>query len=220
MKRLPVISILVLATALVSVADAEMTFNLKGPGSAISFQNEGTLEADHTAELKYGDCKWAPGSPTGTVEFDYYATGTANRWWDAVSLNFDLSDLGYSNIKTAKLRFYAQKGDYWRNNWHHYQILPGAKNTTNQDYGFAEQGPDPSAGLTSFGSDDSIFKGWLEADVPLAWINSDSFDITLRMWNARLDQVQLVANPVPVPGSLLLCGIGIACGSYVRRRRG
>ena len=181
--------------------------------TSTSFQDEGTLTFDNTARLSSLDGDWAP-STAGTVTVDYYATGTSDRYWDAVSLNFDLSGIGYDKIVSAELAFYTEQGDYGVHDptWHHYEILEGAFNPTHQDIG-------PTvAGLVDFGNHgNSGLVGWLTEPVPMTWINGNDFDVTLRLWNARIDQVELRAV-VPVPGALILAILGLgAVGVKLRK---
>ena len=181
--------------------------------TSTSFQDEGTLTFDDTAKLSSLDGDWAP-STAGTVTVDYYATGTSVRYWDAVSLNFDLSGVGYDEILSAELAFYTQQGDYgvYDATWHHYEILEGAFNPTHQDIG-------PTvAGLVDFGDHgNSGLVGWLTEPVPMAWITGNDLDLTLRLWNARIDQVELRAV-VPVPGAVLLGILGLgAVGVKLRK---
>jgi len=197
----------VVLLVLAAAASADLTIPLSSATST-SFQNEGTSMADHTWLLSSLDGKWAP-LIGGTVKNDYYATGTSDDWWDAVSLNFDLSSVGWENIVSAQLAFYTKQGDYWRSDWHHYEILQGALNPTHEDSG-------PGVGIDFGGG----FPGWLYEPIPLAWITtpaSNNFDITLRLWNARIDKVELLAT-VPVPGAVLLGLLGLGAAGVKLRR--
>ena len=195
-----------------------------------AFQNDGApLSADHTALLKDLDDSWGPGTTGGIA--DYYASGLGAFWLDAISLNFDLSGIGYSNITDLELRFYVQKGDYslvnindpdhWNPlnpNWEHYQVLQGAFNTTNEDWG-APAMYNNNYGFIDFYGDWSdiadrghVF-GWISYPIDLSWVTSDNFDVTLRLWNARIDRVELVANTAPAPDCTedADCDNGIFC---------
>lgn len=187
---------------------------------AVSFQNEGTLQADHTSLLMALDGQWAP-STSGTVQYDYYATGTNSSWWDAVSLTFDLSSIGWRNIASAELWFYAQQGNYDRPEWHHYEILEGPFNPTHQDVPLGMDPPIPNLpGIVDFGShDNNGLVGWLVEPIPQMWITADHFDITLRLWNVRLDTVEFRPTLVPAPGAALLGTIGLLYSGWRLRRR-
>ena len=209
MKKLilPFVVMLVLSAA----AQADITIPLTSATST-SFQNEGTLMFDHTARLSALDNWWAPGT-YGTVGNNYYATGTSDDWWDAVSLNFDLSSVGWENIISAQLAFYTQQGSYRRSEWHHYEVLEGALNPLHEDSG-------PGVGIDFGGGTSNQTIGWLYEPIPLAWITtpaSNSFDVTLRLWNARIDKVELLAT-VPVPGAVLLGLLGLSVAGVKLRK--
>ncbi len=191
--------------------------------SGISFQNEGTifsLEKDQTSLLHALDDDWAPGLiGFGLVVFDYYATGTDLRYIDAVSLNFDLSSVGWNNILSADLRFYSQKGNYGETSWGHYAILQGAFNPLDQD-----KDPIDAVGpIVDFGSAaPNATVDWLQGAISPSWITGDSFDVTLRLWNVRVDRVELLVDvgQAPEPSTMFLLVTGLlGVMRYARRSR-
>ena len=212
-KRLLLCAVIMVVLSIAPAYSFTYTFQLS---DAIGFQNEGTLTQNHLALLNSLDNIWGP-STGGTVTFDYYATGTSPQYWDAISLNFNLSPIGYQYISMATLRFYTQQGAY-TTSWHHYQVLQGAFNPLNQDLA-----PIGLPGLTDFGNYGvNGLVGWLEAPVPLSWITSNNFDITLRLWNARIDYIELQTNVIPEPNTILLLGsglLGIGAVSFMKKRK-
>ena len=217
-----------------------MVFGIAGGASAYTIDlNSGTAfqndpvnsiqlqQADHTALLRTLDDIWGPGTTSGMA--DYYASGLGGFWFDAISLNFDLSGIGYSNITDLELRFFVQKGDYglvniddpdhWNPlnpNWEHYQVLQGAFNTTNEDWGAPAMYNNDYGFIDFYGgwsdvADEGQVFGWISSTIDLSWVTSDNFDVTLRLWNARIDRVEIVANTasVPEPATILLLGSGL-----------
>ncbi len=192
MNRIEVVVALLFAVSLGSQISAEPTS--LSCTSAFSFQNEvGPLQANHTALVNQLDWDWAP---AGTA-YDYYATGDNPMWWDAISVHFDLSSVGWSNIGSAELWFCTWQGGYPDGSCHHYEILPGAFNPTDQD------APVPPAGATDFNSHGTGGIKWVSAVIPSGWITGDSLDVTLRLWNARIDKIELRISTTPVTGATI-----------------
>jgi hypothetical protein len=208
--------VVVLCVGAPAWADMSLT-----PSSAVSFQDEPSPQtADHTALLTSLDDQWAPTPVAGfeVYSFDFYATGTYRGYWDAASVSFDLSPIGWEHVASAELRFYTQQGGYpsqWQ--YHHYEILEGAFNSTHED-GDASLG---WPGLVDFGDHgNNEVVGWLSEPIPLSWITDDSFDVTLRLWNARIDKIELDVVRAPLPGAVLLglLGFGTAGSGLLLRR--
>ena len=216
MKRLLFIAVVCAFVAGSSWADITIPLT---SGLSTSFQDAETgptpaQTADHTALLLNLDGQWAP-SPVAPVTNDYYATGADPQWWDAVSMNFDLSGIGYDKILSAELCFYTQQGTLV-SSWHHYAVLEGAFNSSLEDDNTPYNNPAPVVDFGNQGSNG--IAGWLNAPIPSAWITGNSFDVTLRLWNARIDQVELKATVVPVPGAVLLGLLGLSAAGIKLRK--
>jgi len=167
------------------------------------------------------DGSYGPGpSYLGTPGIDYYATGGSLTYWDAVSLSFNLGSLDWESISSPQLRFYTRKGAYGDRpggsaEWHHYELLEGAYNLTDE-----ETAPPDYAVSFASDSDPSYYDvGWIEADIPTSWIQGDSFDLTLRLWNAQIDAVQFSTDIVSAKTYGLFVGVhepwAFAVGQYL-----
>ena len=164
------------------------------PSQGIGFQGtEGPYEEDHTSQIQQLDGNWAP--KMTRLPNNYYATGLDSNFWDALSVKFDTNEYDPSKY-TAVLRFYAQKGSYWNTQWNHYIILKGEKNPTYQDFDYNANAVISDPDVHSIGNSGG---SWFEETLPGSFWKSGSFWVTLRMWNIRIDSVELKLIPNKVP---------------------
>lgn len=214
MKKILVILMIFVVPGLL-YADSIEIFSL-APNSAISFKDTGgSLIVDETELLKssLNDLN-APSMNFGQEEWDYYNNGILSSDWDGISLNFDISLRDLSDIKSTSLRFFAQKGGYYKTSWEHYYILPGEFNKDYQNMIL----PNPIS-IDVNGA--PIFtEGWIEANIPTNWIslndlnNPTELTLTLRLWNLKVDAIELKLeaspppSPVPEPSCILLIIFG------------
>jgi len=176
--------------------------------SGISFQDEGTLSQDDTALLAADDGVYGP-SVGGTVTKDFYATGTANDYFDGMNLTFDIT--GYDPASLF-LCMDLQQGCYTRT-WHHFEVLAGIGNPLDEDASpFTAVGPIVDFG--DFGADGLV--GWVVSALPAGSVVGNTVELTVRLWNARVDQVKLCA--IPAPGAVILSSLGLGLVGWLRRR--
>ena len=158
------------------------------PQAASSFQNEGTTSTDDTVLLEDKDGYWAP-SLTGSVTYDYFANGIGAGYFDALSLTFDIGERDYQNCRVV-LRAFVQKGSYDGHKgdlWNHYLPLPGKQNPDYQD---SIPFDVPNAQVI----DHSTGK-WVEIELSPKFWSEGAIWVTLRLWNVRVDAVELVLSP-------------------------
>jgi len=157
------------------------------PTSAIGFENDfegcgpGPATQDVTAELQLPDGVWAP-RVEGCVTQNFFATGVTAGYLDAISLHFDLT--GIAVVAPLKLRVLLRKGAYVDTSWHALRLDPGSFNPTDQDCAAI-------CGSASVFPSRAAWQGWIERAVPMDWVLGSSLDLTMRIWNARVDAVQL-----------------------------
>ena len=184
---------------------------------ATAFQTEDPYRADVLPALSSVDGICSPSDivPVGPVTRDCYATGLAWEFFDAISMVFHPSGPSPSQMV---LRAWLQKGQYTSHNWEHYQLLPGTFNPEN-DQMDVEWGPPGAIDHLPGGElpDDTVV-GWVEfpfdtTSSPGFLLPSGDVAMTLRLWNWRVDAVQLV----PEPSVMALLALGTL--SLVRRRR-
>jgi tetratricopeptide (TPR) repeat protein len=160
------------------------------PKSATSFQNEGTLYTDDTALVQEKDGYWAP-SLTGSVTQDYLATGNGAEFFDALSLQFDIGERSYQDFH-AVLRRFVQHGAYGElphgdSRWNHYLALPGKQNPDYQD--------SVPFNVPNVKTIDYSTGKWIEIELSPQFWSEGKVWVTLRMWNIRVDAVELVLTP-------------------------
>ena len=207
-----------LATAVLLAGAGQAQGAILVEAEAFAFQNEGTLTANAFSGVSAQDNVWSP-TPIGTVTCDYYATGTAPRWFDALSLEFvPTAAEAASGWTTYRFRAYLQKGAY-NTSWQHYQVLPGLMNPTNQD----TNPPAPGSIVHPVSLSPNQTVGWVDFDIDVTEAGYTQGDgnvaLTLRLWNWRVDAVELTA--VPEPATVLvwaLLGAASWLGMGVWRR--
>lgn len=182
--------------------------------------------ADQTSLLAAKDNVWAP-APVGPVTHDYFANGSAKHWWDAASLEFSGIPADYTALELA---FFVRQGGYDAG-WHHYEVLNGAENPQDQDAaptgGHSFPPYNPTGPVQSF--DPTLGEQWVTQAIDLNWVSGDGLWLTLRLWNAQVDVVELrvtyqdpVQDPdpvVPAPGALVLGSLGFGLVGWFRKRR-
>lgn len=179
-----------IATATPTVTPLPPIVTLK-PKSATSFQNEGTTSTDDTNLVQDKDGFWAPSS-TGTVTQDYFAAGVGDKFFDGLSLQFDVGDRSHVNYR-AVLRAFVQHGSYGLfprdgdDRWDHYLTLPGQQNPDYQDV-------DPFNVPNAEVINHSTGK-WIEIELSPKFWSEGVIWVTLRLWNIRVDAVELVLTP-------------------------
>jgi hypothetical protein len=172
-------------------AIAEVPRVVLTPTTAVSFQNEGTSSDDVTALVAALDGTWAP-VPVGTVIYDYYSTGSDPTWFDALSLSFDVGFEMLDLSGPATLHLYMQRADYDHPEYEHFGVYLGDFDSTDEDVEpwLAETAVDV-ANQTTLPPGTTV--GWVSIPIPDEWLEglSSSLDLTLRLWNFRVDALRL-----------------------------
>jgi hypothetical protein len=161
---------------------------------------------DTTTAVSAVDDLWSPTdvTPYGAVTKDYYDNGKSGGVLDAISLEFDPAGL---DITRLKLRVYLQKGECANEYREHYQLLPGKFNPHNEDNGGSGPGLFPSD-VTRHDPDGinlaaNTVVGWVEFPFNAAsdsdyTLPDGNIALTLRLWNWRVDAVELVEGSGPI----------------------
>ena len=152
------------------------------PSLAESYQDEGTSQNTVTTTVALLDDNWAP-KTSGSVNKDYYLTGSGNKEFDGLAVQFSID--GYdSALYDATLRFYL-KGAEHSADWHHYKVYDNYKDNSE-----CEDSDPPCGGSASFADS---FEGWIE--VPLDDSYWDDGEMSIRLWDAYIDKVELYLVP-------------------------
>lgn len=152
------------------------------PSLAESYQDEGTPQNTVTTTVALLDDNWAP-KMSGSVDKDYYLTGSGNKEFDGLAVQFSID--GYDPASyDATLRFYL-KGAERSVDWHHYKVYDNYKDNSE-----CEDSDPPCGGSASFADS---FEGWIE--VPLDDSYWDDGEMSIRLWDAYIDKVELYLVP-------------------------
>lgn len=149
--------------------------------SGLSFQDEGTMEYNDTVNVSTDNSVYGP-TVSGTVIYDYYATGSSGNWFDALTLRFtsDYSPDDYNATLRLRAMPMVSPGA-WSTNC--YNVTSGYKDSTHQD---------SSPSLTyCIDMGNSQTWQWFEYSLPSSDWSQGSFWLTLRLWDARIDYVEL-----------------------------
>lgn len=152
------------------------------PSLAESYQNEGTGQCTATSTVAALDSNWAP-DPCGGVKKDYYLTGSGKKEFDGLAVQFSID--GYdSALYDATLRFYL-KGAEHSADWHHYKVYDNYKDNSE-----CEDSDPPCGGSASFADS---FEGWIEVSLDDSYW--DDGEMSIRLWDAYIDKVELYLVP-------------------------
>ena len=153
------------------------------PILAESYQDEVIQECTVTSVVTALDDDWAP-KACGTVGAPYYATGTSTWYFDALAVKFSTGAYDPA-LYDATLRFYLKDGTYSKK-WRHYKVYDDYKDNSE----CIDTSP-PCGGSPSF---KNKFEGWIE--VPLDDSYWDDGELSIRLWDALIDKVELYLEPI------------------------
>lgn len=165
--------------------------------TAIGFEDDyegcgpSPVRQDALAEIATHDGVFAPRRES-CVFVDYFATGASQGYLDALSISFDLSGYGPAgSIAGLALRMYLRRGAYANPRaWHAARLYPGLFNQTDEDcdnqatcWSPADEFPDSEG-----------WEGWVTRAIPLSWVAGTRLDVTLRLWDASVDFVEVLVD--------------------------
>ena len=158
------------------------------PIKAEAFQDQdgtGTREIDVLESISELDNIFTPNcsnkEPCGNVPREYFLTSTSSKYFDALALEFDVSE--YDSKKyTAALRLFVKQGTYRKDNRYHYDIYYFYK-----DNSICKDTTRPSKCETAEEIEEN-FENWLEIPLKENW---EKGKFTIRLWNVLIDKAEL-----------------------------
>lgn len=158
------------------------------PINAEAFQDQdgtGTREFDVLGDVSQSDGIFAPNcsskEPCGNIPRNYFLTSTSGKYFDALALEFDVSE--YDSEKySATLRLFVKQGTYRKDNRYHYDIYYFYK-----DNSVCKDATIPSKCETAE-KIEAGFEGWLEIPLEKNWGRGK---VSVRLWNVLVDKAEL-----------------------------
>lgn len=210
--RIAPISFMIALLSSLLLANSTM---VAAPAVAIGFQDKDDpsqifTQIDVLSGLSAVDGIYSPQDvvPTGPVTADYYLTGKTDEYLDAISLEFDPGTDDLTN-RLWLFRAYMQKGEYSDWGLEHFQLLDGTFRTYYQDVDDPRAISYPPRGVDYY--PDGVLSpnqtvGWVEIPFyvyPNSYLSyvlpNGNLGLTLRLWNSRVDAVEVV--PAPANGT-------------------
>ncbi len=158
------------------------------PIKAEAFQDQdgtGTREFDVLNDIKELDSVFAPNcssnEPCGNIPRNYFLTSTSGKYFDALALEFDVSEYD-SDKYNATLRLFVKQGTYRKDNRYHYAIYYFYKDNSSCKDATLPSNCDTAKKI------DENFEGWLELPLEENWKKGK---FTIRLWNILIDKAEL-----------------------------
>lgn len=127
----------------------------------------------------------------GCILFDWYGTGNSAEALDGISVHFHVPPATEEDLV---LRLYLQRGDHTdldplHNHVHSLKIYRGPFNSADQDCNWPECGS-----IEDEFPGDRHWEGWVERSIPSSWVVDNALDVTIRLWDARVDAIELIPS--------------------------